>query len=152
MSQNELSSEVSIDLAAIDAIAADLDGMADEPIKPKRKKATKKVIPDASTADTPKADAPPVMDEDFKAMIVHGVGQGIDVMRDSLELMEPGDTLRVNVGKCVAKLLERIKPMEAGPLADLVTIAGYLGVWVLAGRDWSKKPEDAVVVARNVTQ
>lgn len=150
MSQSEHSSEINVDLAAIDAIAADLDAMADEPAKPKRKRAAvKKPTADAPpSADAPKVEAPPVVDEDFKLMVVHGVGQGIDVMRDKLELMEPGDTVRTNVGKCVARLLERIKPMEAGPMSDAVQIVGYLGLWALFGKDWTKKPEDE---ARNVT-
>lgn len=150
MSQNEHSSEINLDLAAIDAIAADLDAMADEPVKPKRKRAFKKVV--ASTANEPSTDAPktetlPPMDEDFKAMIVSGVGQGIDFIRDGMELMEPGEGVRENVGKCVAKLLERIKPMQAGPITDVIMIVGYLGVWVLVGKDWSKKKEEV----RNVT-
>lgn len=150
MSQNEHSSEIKIDLDAIDRLAAELDAEAETPIPTKRKRATakKRVTEPTPAADAPTVETPPAMDEDFKAMIVHGVGQGIDVMRDSMELMEPGDTLRNNVGKCVAKLLERIKPMQAGPVTDITMIVGYLGVWALAGRTWTKKPED---VAINVT-
>jgi hypothetical protein len=145
---NQSVHSLEIDLSEIDRIAAELDAVADAPAKPKRKRATAKKPITEPSADAPKANVEPVVDEDFKAMIVHGVSQGIDVMRDGLELMEPGDTLRTNVGKCVAKLLERIKPMEAGPLADVVTIVGYLGVWALAGRDWTKKTEEEI---RNVT-
>lgn len=135
-----------VNIADIEIIAADLDAQVDEAAKPKRKRVAKSksaatTIPPEPGATLIEPEVIPAVDPEFEAMLVHGASQAIDLMREKMELMEPGDTLRENVGKCVARFVQRIKPMESGPLADMVTIAGYLGVWVLCGKDWSKKTE-----------
>jgi hypothetical protein len=142
-----------VNLGDIEAIAAGLDAQADEAVTigkrtPKKRTVRLKQPPATQEGDAqqPAADAPAPLDPEFEAMIVHGASQGIDLMRDKLELMEPGDTLRQNVGKCLAKLVTRLKPMKEGPLSDVVTIAGYLGTWALCGRDWSAKKPQVIVV------
>jgi hypothetical protein len=144
-----------INLSEIERIATELDreAAADTTVGGRRKKragkkgATPQAAP-AGTADNPEVipaaettTEPPKWDPEFEAMIVHGTSQGIDWMKDAMDLIEPGDTLRENVGKCVSKLVQRLKPMQAGPIADCVTIAGYLSVWVLCGRKAKPKPE-----------
>lgn len=132
-----------INLSDVEKIAAELDAQAKANAGTKLGGRTprKKKAPKTGTAENPEvipageeAEPAPVVDPEFEAMLTHGVSQGIDLMRDSMNLMEPGDTLRENVGKCVARLVSRLKPMESGPLADVVTATGYLAVWVLCGR------------------
>lgn len=150
MSQNERTNQsgpsLEIDLAEIERIASELDAEADDPIPVKKTRKKTVRLKSAPVAATEEPAAEPgevvaVIDPEFESMLIHGASQGIDLMRDKLELMEPGDTLRENVGRCLAKLVARLKPMKEGPMSDVVTIAGYLGVWALCGRDWSKKPE-----------
>jgi hypothetical protein len=133
-----------VDFDAIEAIAEDVDNRAAaKKIIRKGKRIAKPKAEPVASETTSEATPAPVeeTDPEFIAMLTHGTSQAIDLMRDKMELMEPGDTLRENVGKCVARLLTRIKPMQAGPISDAVQIAGYLGVWIIAGKDWSKKAE-----------
>jgi hypothetical protein len=147
--QNLGAPSLEVNIADIEVIAANLDAQAEEIAKPKKRRVAKPKTEPVPTS-APSGENPPIepevipaVDPEFETMLVHGASQAIDLMRDKLELMEPGDTLRENVGKCLAKLVSRLKPMQAGPLSDVVTIAGYLGVWVLCGKDWSKKTEPA---------
>jgi hypothetical protein len=143
-----------VNLGDIEAIAAGLDAQAEEsttigkrtPKKRTVRLKTQAPAPQGEGEAQPVTEAPAPLDPEFEAMIIHGASQGIDLMRDKLELMEPGDTLRQNVGKCLAKLVTRLKPMKEGPLSDVVTIAGYLGTWALCGRDWSKRKPEVTVI------
>lgn len=147
-----------VNLADIERIASTLDAQADDAVTigkrtPKKRVAKLKNQPPPAQEESTTQEvvqAPLPIDPEFEAMLTHGSSQLIDLMRDKMELMEPGDTMRENIGKCVAKLVTRLKPMQEGPLAEGVTIAGYLAVWVISGRNWGKKPEAFTVIPPNV--
>lgn len=144
----EISSPVETPVEPVDwnalLSAADEADKIGETIEPEKKARKKKV---ASLVKTPteepvKAVEPEVIkaDPEFQAMIQHGTDKGLDWIRDSMNLVEPGPTVRSKTGEGLVRLIERIKPMEPGPLADVVMIVGYLGVWVLMGQKEKEAP------------
>jgi hypothetical protein len=147
-----------VNLADIEAIAAGLDAQADEAVTigkrtPKKRVARAKnptnTVSTDTTAQTVEPEVVAPLDPEFEAMLTFGASQGIDLMKDKLELMEPGNTVRDGVGKCLARIIGRLKPMQPGPVSDVVQIVGYLGVWVIVGRDWSAKPPTVTVIPPN---
>lgn len=135
-----------INLSEIENIASRLDADAslNEPASGRRQKRVKK-NPGGKSApkgspDNPEVipgetkPPPPLIDPEFESMLLNGTSQGITIMRDRFNLMEPGDTMRENVGKCLVRLVGRLRPMEPGPMSDVVTALGYMAVWVSFGR------------------
>lgn len=128
-----------IDIESLRVEAAELDALAaaerstlvmtkgktiaDKP-KPKTKAG---VITEIKTVEV----IPP--DPYFEMMVATTARQGIDFIQDKMHLIDPGDEMKVNVGKCLARLASNIMRVQ-GPVADGVIVVGYLAPWILFGK------------------
>jgi len=116
-----------MNLDEITRLARDADLAAQaEPASPRKKRAKKDSQGDP---ETPAPVAPIAYDPEFETMIVFAVGGGVDALKEKLDWTEPGMHWREKVGQCFSRLVQRIQPMTPGPMADVVTLLGYIAVW-----------------------
>jgi hypothetical protein len=76
------------------------------------------------------ASGPPPLDPEFIEMLKNVfVEGGVEQAKTLFKWTDPGEQWKEKVGFCVAKLANRIKPMQDSWITDVVTIAGYVGLW-----------------------
>jgi len=133
-----------IDPAALEQMARDVDAQAratPDPVTKSAKRVKVKSIETTAgdTVDLDEEERP--IDPEFNIMVIHGTDQCFDWAKARFRLMEPGETTRQKTGLLIAKLLDRLQPMEPGPWAEAATVLGYLSLWALMGRlPEEKKP------------
>lgn len=127
--------DIVFNLDEITRLAEQVDNeiLLEDEARPKFKRKAKAEKADSSSALEAKAPEN-VPDPEFEVLLMFGTSKGIDVMKDTFNLVEPGQMTRKKIASACARLIARIQPMQPGPLADVVVIAGYLGLWVATGR------------------
>jgi len=123
-----------IDLAAIEKLAAEADMLAQREELDKAAKRTKRATKDKTNAEvSPGGEVAPgpvlVHDPEFEFMITHCVMGGVEKVKVRLKWDDPGLQWKEKVGGCIYRLLQRIAPIEPGPIADALTLTGYLTIW-----------------------
>lgn len=125
-----------IDLAAIEKLAAETDMLAQREEAAKAKKKTRKATnpgaaPGVDTTGEEVQPAPVVLvyDPEFELMITHCVMGGVEKVKVTLKWDDPGLQWKEKVGACVSRLVQRIAPVQPGPMADLITLGGYVAIW-----------------------
>lgn len=125
-----LSSEIDID--EIIRLASDVDDATKDEPEPKR---TRKVRVSSGKDDSQSETAAPVVviqpDPEFVEMVQWGVETGVDFARMKLDWSEPGKQWREKVSVIIARLVQRISPVQPGPMADLITLSGYCALWII---------------------
>jgi hypothetical protein len=115
-------------------LAAEVDRATEaepeEQPKKKRGGGRKKDRPAEPEAEMVIENPPP--DPEFIAMCNWGVGAGVDAVKEQFDWTEPGIHWRVKVAECFARIIDRLRPMQPGPLTDLFTAGGYVGLWVVS--------------------
>lgn len=120
----------------------DIEAMLDDEETPRARKKDRQ--PAAAAGSSSKLEEVPrktAHDPDFDLMVMFAASKGIDLMKDTFHLIEPGTLTRQRVAKSLARLVERYAPVDPGPLADIACIVGYLGVWAATGRIDEKSTE-----------
>lgn len=125
-----------IDLGAIEKLAAEVDMLNKLEETPGKKKRKSKSSPKQLGEDGPgqpetETAAEPLIEPDpeFQFMISHVTSGAIEGIKKKLNWSDPGLQWKEKVGLTVFRLSQRIKPMGDSWLTDVATLVGYVGLW-----------------------
>jgi hypothetical protein len=120
------SSEIDVDEVLRLAREAD-EAAKQEPEPPRAKR--KKAEPGNGQAVTVVETIEP--DPEFIAMCQWGVGSLTELANVKLDWSDPGIHWKTKVSTLVARVIERIQPMQPSLTTDLLMIGGYTALWAI---------------------
>ena len=122
------SSEIDVD--EVLRLAREADERAKlEPEVPKRGRRKTQPVNGQEVSETP---APVIeTDPEFVEMCKWGVGSVVEIAQRRLDWSDPGIHWKEKVSTIVARIVQRLQPMEPSLLTDCLIVSGYTALWVL---------------------
>ncbi len=119
------SSEIDID--EVLRLAREADEQAQAEPEPPKRKPRKHAVNGENVREVQVIETDP----EFVEMCKWGVGSVVDIAHAKLDWSDPGIHWKDKVSTIVARIIQRLQPMEPSLLTDCIILGGYTALWAI---------------------